>query len=90
MSVVNHRSVCFPPHFVAFLGFKDFEDLFGLGFGGIDHGCAEVWVALANLFCVVDVEEGWIGRHVNVAAQPRVKSKSTFSLFRSFLRDFTV
>jgi len=38
------RSEHFPPHFVAFLGFKDFEDLFGLGFGGIGHGCAGVRV----------------------------------------------
>ena len=47
-----------PPHFVAFLGFKDFEDLFGLGFGGISHGCAGVWVSLVEPFGVVDVEGG--------------------------------
>ena len=38
------RSVHFPPHFVAFLRFKDFEDLFGLNFGRINHDCAGTWM----------------------------------------------
>lgn len=49
------------PHFVTFLGFEDFEDLFGFSFGRISHDCAWIWVSLVDLFGVVDVEEGLIG-----------------------------
>ena len=44
MFVVGHRSGHFPPHFIAFLGFENFEDLFSLSLGGISHDCAGVWV----------------------------------------------
>ena len=50
--------MCFSPHFVAFLGFKNLEDLFRLGFGGISHDCAGGWVSLVDLFGVVDVKGG--------------------------------
>jgi hypothetical protein len=69
--------MCFSPHFVAFLGFKNLEDLFCLSFGGISHDCAGGWVSLVDLFGVVVVEEK--GSGLLAGLEPRGKPKSLLS-----------
>ena len=63
--MVNHRSEHFPPHFVAFLGFEDFEDLFGLGFGGISHGRAGGLSVVGRIFWCRVRGRRMDRRHVN-------------------------